>query len=377
MVKSWVPSDIKSYNNRIVFETVRRCGQIVRTDIARQTGMSAPTVLKVVQGFIDKGILLPSGEAETALGRKPLLLRFNPDALYTVGINFEGDHLSVALVNLAGDIHRVIRRRVPHTFDMGTADVIVKTISRLYTDYSCARERTVAIGIGIPGIVDMTGPTIAFAPLIGIHSPMDAQPVLAAIQTGAGLPVFVENDVNAAAIGETVVRKMGSDGDLLYVSLGTGLGAGIILGGALRRGRRSMAGEIGYTVYDPTLAVDQRGAGWLESQVNLQALKDRFGFDPDDGEAPQEMVQYVAATLAPAIVNLATQLDMDLVVLGGIVAEHLGCRLASALQSAADTLCINPLRIERPGSDEPGVLGAAALAAESVLDDILNTREGT
>ena len=375
-MKSWVPSDLKSYNNRIVFETVRRCGEISRTDIGRQIGMSAPTVLKVVQEFLDKKILIASGEAETALGRKPLLLKFNPNALYTVGINFEGDYLYVALVNLAGDINRLVKKRVAHAFDSKMAETIVKTISKLYVDNPGVKERTASIGIGIPGIVDSEKQIIGFAPLIGINQPMDARSVIHAIKAGTGLPVFIENDVNAAAIGETVVRRMGRNSDLLYVSLGTGLGAGIILDGKLRRGRRNMAGEIGYTVYDPSYTLDRSGAGWLESRVNIDALKARFGFEPDIGAAPQEMIDYIADTISPAIVNLSTQLDMELVVLGGVVAAALGARLIDAMQKRVMELSLNPISIQAPGSAEPGVLGAAALAAENVLDDILNKKEG-
>jgi predicted NBD/HSP70 family sugar kinase len=122
--------------------------------------------------------------------------------------------------------------------------------------------------------------------------------------------------------------------------------------------------------------VDRSGAGWLESQVNLEALKSRFGFEPDNGPAALDMIEFIADAIAPAIVNLATQLDMDLVVLGGVISAQLGSRLTDAVQKKADCLSINPIRIEMPGSAEPGVLGAAALAAESVLDDILNSREG-
>lgn len=374
-MKAYVASDLKDMNRRTVFQLSRKLGELSRVDISRITGISPPTVMKITNSFTESGILVISGEMDTAVGRKPQLLRFNPDAAFSIGVEFEGEYLRVGLVNLEGSIKSQLRRKVSQEFGPTIVQEVVACIRHLMENFVGSEGPVLGIGMGIPGVVDIDNRIIKFAPLVGISNPYHAGTICNEIEQQTGLPVFIENDVNAAAIGEYVVRRMSKDSDLLFISIGTGLGAGIILNGELRRGSSNMAGEMGYYVPDAYYNTDRSRPGWLESQVNLDALMKRFGFiigqEIEAGELPDGMVDYIVDRLAPCIANMATQLDIGLVVIGGVIAEFMNKQLTTPLNQVVQRLCLCDVLVDLQKAAEPGVTGLASLASEAMLDEFL------
>ncbi len=368
MIKSLSAPDIRDRNYRIVFNLARRQGELLRPDISKQTGMTPPTVLKMVQAFVAKGLLVEAGEADTSLGRKPMRLRFNPQAAMAVGILFEGGEMHAALSDLSGNLTGNIRIPMEHSFNDATVPVIINTITRLLDG---VQAPILGVGLGVPGVVDGETNVIRFAPLIGISSPMDCSGIIKAITARTGLPVRMENDVNAAAAGEFVCRKLNEDEDLLYIAVGTGIGAGIIINGKLRRGSRNLAGELGYAVQNSSYVVDYARQGWLEGQIGMDALRRRFqwrGYEQGEADLPEGLIDYLVGHLAPVVANLATQLDIGLVVLGGLALDSLGDPLYQALAQKISQLSLEPGICERSVSSDPGVVGAAMQIIEIQLD---------
>ncbi len=210
------------------------------------------------------------------------------------------------------------------------------------------------IGIGIPGVVDTRQGVLAHAVNLGVGS--DGLPLAARLSERTALPVAVENDVNAAALG--VSRILGLDRtDLAYLSIGTGLAAGIVLSGRLHRGSRGGAGEIGHVPVDPlgpTCVCGQRGC--LEAVASGSAIARAWPVavrpEPPDGrwvgKGPADALFRAAAEgdpkaatlclqvadhLAAAVQLLVLTVDVDVVVLGGGVAE-VGERLRLAVENA-------------------------------------------
>lgn len=366
-------SDIKSMNKRLIFDQFRDHFELTRVEVSRQTGISMPSVLKAVQSLLDAHILIPSGEKDTALGRKPLKLRFNADSISAFGVEFEGDRLSIGLVKIDGTVEKHLSVKVAHHFDQQLSDKIIEGIRRILVQIDTSKRIIAGVGIGIPGAVDPEEKMIQFAPLIGINQNHSAVPVISQLEDGLGWPVFIENDVNALAIGEMLTRRtMGNcPDDLLFISLGTGVGAGLILDGRLRHGCRFLCGEIGYYAADADDFRTRESQGWLESQLNTDALQEKFSFDLANLQIPSGLVAYVAAKLAPAIANFVTFLDIENVVLGGILIDALGKPLVSSIAHDVSKLVLNPINVEQHWAEEPGIVGAANVVIDNRLEELI------
>ncbi|WP_088285555.1 ROK family protein [Kineosporia sp. A_224] len=205
------------------------------------------------------------------------------------------------------------------------------------------------IGVGVPGVVDARRGVLTHAVNLGVDG--EGLALADRLRERTGLPVAVENDVNAAAVG--AARVLGLDGtDLAYLSIGTGLAAGLVLGGRLHRGTRGGAGEIGHLPVDPLGPVCPCGQrGCLEALVSGSAIARAWPVEPEalaPGEGPSHALFRAAAAgdekagqvrdrvadhLAAAVQLLVLTVDVDVVVLGGGVAE-VGERLRLAVASA-------------------------------------------
>lgn len=376
-MRAFVAAHLKDMNRKTVYKLISSIKEISKAEISRQTGISSPTVIKIANFFLENGFVMEAGEGDSALGRKPQILKFNPDAAFSIGVEMEGDFLRLGIVNLEGEIKAFKQMSVSPDFDKIVKQELGSSIESIIREIDIPREKVLGVGVGIPGVLDAEKYVIDFAPLINIHDLRDCRDLFDDLSKSLNLPVFIENDVNAAAIGEFVTRKLGPEQDLIYVSLGTGLGAGIILNGKLRRGKRNSAGEIGYTVFDRDFHTSKTKAGWMESLINLQALAEKWNFSPSIGvqSVPADelvlMTDYVASNLALCIANLSMQIDTDRVVIGGITAEILGDPLIKAVQKYILKLCLFDTDVQFQYCQEPGVVGAASIVSDIRLDELL------
>jgi len=364
-------------NRKTVYKLVSTVGEISKAEISRQTGISSPTVIKIVSFLLENGFVVEAGEGDTALGRKPQLLRFNPDAAFSIGAELDGGRIRLGLVNLLGEVKIIKKIDVTQDFDNVIGNVMVSGIRDIVAEAGISEDKILGIGIGIPGVLDPVNQVIDFAPLIGIESARECKEALNMLHKNTGLPVFIENDVNAAAVGEYVTRKLSPEQDLIYISLGTGLGAGIILDGRLRRGKRNSAGEIGYMVFDRNFKTLKTRAGWMESQINLQSLSAGWGFSPVSGKELMTdgdksfLVDHIASNLALCIANLSALIDTDLVVIGGITVEALGDDLLRSVQRYLSRLCFFDIKCQPQECIEPCIVGMASIVTEARLDLLL------
>jgi glucokinase len=242
------------------------------------------------------------------------------------------------------------------------------------------------IGIGVPGVVDAREGVLTHAVNLGVGG--DRLPLAARLSRRTGLPVAVENDVNAAALGASRVLRL--DGaDLAYLSIGTGIAAGIVLSGRLHRGARGSAGEIGHVPVDPSGPMCPCGQrGCVEAVASGRAIARAWpverGSDARgtpaaalfrsaaDGDAEALRVRTeIADHLAAAVQLLVLTVDVDVVVLGGGVSEvgeQLRLAVANGLSQRARTSPFLasldlPSRVRLGPTGRPiAALGAALLA---------------
>ncbi len=368
-MRSAIQSDIRKMNSRLLFDLFRQHRRLTRTDVAGYLNMTVPSVLKVTQQLLDNHVVQEIGEIDTALGRKPKQFEFNPDFLNAIGVSFEGVSLSMGLVNVDGEIRLATRTQLRGGIDEDFARSVINGVERIKRQ---SRPGALSgVGIAIPGIVNPAASIIEFAPLIGIKEPLDVSAVVKRISNQLGLQVILENDVNMYAKGETYARGLGQEDDLLCITLGTGIGCGIILDGKLHRGRNNLCGEMGYFVNGADYVTHRDRQGYLESQINIKTLEERFSFDAGEGSYPPEMIPYISSVLSPHIANITTLLDIRTVVLGGMVADLCGEALTETVSSDVNRLALSPIRVERSVSDDPGVVGAAAMIIERRVEEYL------
>lgn len=363
-MKARAASDLKEYNRMLVYNLVKAEGGISKADIARRLELSVPTVIKIEEYFARLGIFVDGGEGEAALGRKPMLLSFYPEAAYAVGAEYDGVHLSVGLVDLAGRVSSIRKAEAPPDLGLLLGSLLESEVEALIASSGLARERVKGLGLGVPAVVHEEEGLIGLAPLVGVERTVDYKPLISKLEARLGMPIKVANDANAAALGEVAARGEDCGGDLIFVILGRGVGAGLILDGRLRQGPSASAGEIGYMVFDRRARGTSPGPGWLETSMGLGAF---WAEVARQGSPDQASVERVASFLALGLANLCIALDVRTVVLGRAGKESFGPALLSSLRDNLHRSCPMEICCEFSVAPEPGVAGAAGLAQDAWL----------
>ncbi len=386
MRNTYIPAYIRDKNRGLVLDLFLQNRELTRSEISRVTNISFPTVVKITDFFLEKGILAESDislAAESGLGRKGQLLRLVPDAFSTVGIFFEGDYLNIGLFNLTNELMDSISypfRGEPR--NASDYEQISLNMTGAVSGFAASHPDTVilGIGIGLPCIVDSD----TFMLYRQTNREGTSFYDLFTSFRGLSCPILLENDMNAAAYGEMILRRNPDDNTLLYMSLGTGLGAGLIIDSAIWHGMRNFAGEVGRTfVRIPEGAAGQDPEPFrLENQVNLNAIQERFGVDirlgvPCSEETRTAISSYICSLLAPFIYNLAYTLDISRYVMAGAVVDYLGDSFFREMRKQLDNIgrmdLLQPENIIMPSiSTSAGIAGAAALALENALPGLLS-----
>src|SRR5689334_19024371 len=157
----YVPTHLKGMNRRLVYEALANVGRISRADLARATGISAPTIGKIVSFFEKSGIVSEIGVGTSEMGRKPKLLRFNNESYFTIGVEFEGDDLKVGIIDLLGNIKVFTQMPASASFDQLMQGELAGAIKATLRDARVPMSRIWGVGIGIPGVVNLERQTIS------------------------------------------------------------------------------------------------------------------------------------------------------------------------------------------------------------------------
>lgn len=268
--------NIKAHNLRAVLLTLLQNGPTSRVRLAQVTGLSTTTITNLVGELVAQGILAEAnhdaaaetrGGGGTAPGRPATPVQIVPGARYAVGIHFGVDTVRAGIVDLLGNLtcYRVIH----HPLDI-TADVLLNRASALAEEViTCAgvgREAVVGAGVGASGLVDPVAGVNVLAPNLGWRD----VPMRDIFSQRLNLPVFVDNNVRAMALAESLFGVGRGVNTLAFVYGRVGVGAGFVVDGQVYRGRRAGAGEIGHTTMIPVGGAACRcgNTGCLETLVS-------------------------------------------------------------------------------------------------------------
>jgi predicted NBD/HSP70 family sugar kinase len=237
----------KEYNLRIVHETIRLHGPLSRAEIARRTELTVQTVSNLVKQLLDLDLVYEAERKQDGRGAPSVSLALNADGGFTVGLDLDRDHLTGVLVDLSGKV----RQRLHHELDFPPPEVAFEMMVRMVEDLlaleGLSSERLWGIGIGVPGPMHQS-PENDGTYLINPKAFPDWHDVPLAdwLHARLSLPVFIENNATAAAIGERWYGEGQKIASFFYFYFGSGLGGGLLIDGQPYEGFSGNAGEIGY-----------------------------------------------------------------------------------------------------------------------------------
>jgi predicted NBD/HSP70 family sugar kinase len=343
-----------------LFQLLRDGQPRTRADLAAVTGQARSTVAARVDQLLASGLVTPAGEASSTGGRPPVTFAFNPSARVVLAVDLGATHARLAVTDLAGQV------LAEHHQALAIAegpDVVLDRVARVGSDLVAEAGRTmtdlVSVGVGLPGPVDHATGRPTNPPIMPGWDDADVPGHLGRL---LGVPVLVDNDVNVMALGEHATSYP-EVAHLLFVKVATGIGAGIISDGQIRRGAQGAAGDLasGQAVATALAA----GGHDVRSSTDVVALV-RSG-DVAASRAVRQAGRDIGGVLA-ACVSL---LNPSLIVVGGIVAEsgeHLLAGIREVVYRRSLPLATQHLRIVTTRTKgRAGVLGASAMAAEHVL----------
>ncbi|WP_020007899.1 ROK family protein [Salinicoccus albus] len=236
---------VKQMNKTTVFETIRNKGPISRAQISKTSGLNKATVSTMVSELINTFFVYEIGEAKSSGGRKPVMLHFNHHAGYSIGIDLGVNYIFGILTDLSGNIIESTLINLPSTEFNRVIDQLNDIIHSLIDKAPKSPYGIVGIGIGVPGQIDQDG-VILFAPNLN-WSKTNLKKI---VEDKFHIPTKIENEANAGAHGEQL-HGVGKDiSDQIYLSIGIGIGTGIIINHQLYKGASGIAGEMGHITID-------------------------------------------------------------------------------------------------------------------------------
>ena len=354
--------DARRHHRSLLLQQLFREGPASRADLARASGLTRVTVSDLVGEMLSEGFVSELGApAESRVGKPPTLVGLAADSHHIIALDLsETDRMSGAVVNLAGT---VLSRHEVHV-DGAEGEQAVQLVLQLAAELMEMTERPVlGMGVGSPGVVDTAGTVIDAPNLAWSDTPLAAR--LAEV---FDVPVFVANAANAAVLGEHTFGESG-DGGLMVIRVGTGVGAGLVLGGSLLHGHLGASGEIGHVVVDPD---GERCAcsrtGCLETVLSAPRLRRRTA---EPGVDVPAALAEVGTRLGEVLAPIVAALNLHEIVLSG-PAELLGGPL---LDAADRTIRERTMPVSSAGltvrssklGDDVVVVGAAVLVLAGEL----------
>ncbi len=393
-------NSMRSRNRSMLLRSIWRDGPTSRADLARHTGLSRSAVSALVEPLIDSGLVEETGRGSSRGGRRPRMLRFVDEAFSVVGIDMGATHISVVVTDMRGRVRAWQRtdrstREDPH----GALQVMRQLVDAARADTGMRTGRMQAgrllgVGVAVPSPVDPTAPGRLPPFFMPAWRDIDLERDLA---LSGSPPLLIDNDANLGALAESWWGAGRDGGDLAFIKLGTGIGAGFVIDGHIFRGHNGTAGEIGHLVIDPQgpqcvcglqgclstfigtpallAAARAAGSGEPHSLLDDPALDVRrlIAAVQQGDPAARALIERAAGFLGLAVAGLINLINPRTVVLGGelaTVGDALLLPLRARVQSRSMWTAVAHSRIIASRLGEQDVaLGAATRVMQAALMD--------
>ena len=378
---------MRQVNRSAILELIRQGSPIARSEISRLLKLSMPTIIRIVDELIEDGLVRSIGVTAGAAGRPRELLEYDKNGSSVIGIDLGGTKLYGALANIGGEILEEIQEQQNFSTGEQSYLLVKEMIRSLIRMAKQTQQKLLGVAVGVPGVTHFREGVVEWAPSLDWRN----FPLKQRLEECSHVPILVENDVNLAALGEQWFGTGKGVNNMILLAIGTGMGAGLIIDGALYRGHNESAGEVGYMVSGiETLGQKYDGFGAMESIVSGTAVAERArkllqGHGSKNqmdsltaadvfaaarlGEGwARQVVEETADHISLTIINIASLLDPELIVLGGGVASS-GDLLIPAIQQRIQGVIPHVPRIEASVlGTRATVMGATCMTVHRAKD---------
>jgi predicted NBD/HSP70 family sugar kinase len=387
--------DLRRTNRASILRTLYFGGEMSRVNLSQQTQLSTATVTNVVAELLHEGSVIEVGSEESLGGRPRTILAINPRYCYLVGVDVGEQHLGLELFDLT--LAKVTTAEYPILTHLAhperIAEHIAQGIETMLSTAGVSQQASVlGIGVGVPGVVQMTTELVVHAPGIG----WKAVPFRRLLEEQIPYRIFLDNGVKAMTQAELLIGAGRGYQHFVVVLMGTGVGAGIVVNGMLYRGASNSAGEWGHSrisLDGPLCRCGNQGCleAYIGSSRILDRLRTRVPTHPALGYANEEETMSSLAASARAgdadavrvleetthylgvgITNLINFFNPQRLILGGWVGSQLGHLILPALRNIIETMALPSsaqavsLEVSQFGQDAVA-LGSATLVLERFL----------
>jgi predicted NBD/HSP70 family sugar kinase len=372
---------MREINRALVLGAIRDHGPISRTAIADETRLSLGAVSGITGDLIEHGLVVEQEEGVSTGGRRPVLLALNLHAGLVVGVKLTDEQIVAALTDLGAAI---IEQRAVALGKDRRPEAVVEALANLVDDLRSRHngQRIFGLGLGMAGVIDRRAGLCRFSPFLHWRD----VPLRQMLQERLDLPVVIENDVNSLAMAERWFGAGAETADFLVVTLGRGIGLGMVLDGRLYRGGRGGGGEFGHITIDPDGPLCNCGKrGCLEALAAdpaiLRDVQHALGREITMTEAADlarsgdaavsRIFETAGQTIGLALAHLVNIFNPTVFIVGGEGAQTLDL-LLPPMQAAMDADCFDGLLadvqlIVEPWGDDAWARGAASLMLDELF----------
>lgn len=350
---------IRKFNTAVILDYLRRFAPLSRAELAARANLNRSTVSIIVNSLIEEGFIQETDFQSARIGRPGMLLTLNPKGGFAVGLEIGVDFISVIVTDFIANVlwqERVLSN--PENDQINILDCASELTQKAIDVGINQGLRPLGIGVGVPGLVDLRQGKLVFAPNLQWSN----VPLRLMWSQRFDLPIFIENEANAAALGEYYFGVARGKDSFIYLSAGIGLGGGVIIDGKLFRGSSGYAGEIGHMTIDPDGELCGCGKrGCWETKVGPRAVLSR--------------VRKILADGAPSLINNLSGNNLNGITFNNVVdAAKMGDSVAvDALKDVGKYLGIGVVNLINIFNPELIVLGGALSLAHEYLLPVIET----
>ena len=384
---------IRSINRSILLNAIKTQGEVSRAALAHLSGLSPATVTAITGQLIAGGLVFEKATGDSTGGRPPIMLALNPRGGFVIGIKLMEGHAVGALTDLNATILAKDSIDLADKQVETSVEKLVTLVNRLIQASSIRKKQLMGVGIGLAGVVDFTHGIVRQNPFFGWRNIL----LRDLLETRMRVPVYIDNDVNALTLSEKWLNKGQPEDNFIVITVGRGIGMGVVINGQIYRGKGGGAGELGHVSVDPNGPICDCGRrGCLQSFVSDSALVEiaRREVNPEikdlddllrrvEAREPgvAGVLVHAGTLLGRQIANLVNILDPKLIIISG-EGIRMGEVFLSAVRAAFHD-CVMPglaedteIRVNSWG-DDIWALGAASLVIAEIFNSPIQKEERT
>jgi len=389
---------IRTINEKRLLNLIRDAGPITRNELAKRAKISKVSVSGIINRLDNDGFILETGKGESTSkgGRRPTLLKLNPDNGYVIGIQIKRGNITIALANFESTIKGIEQ----HSYKINASideviSIIFSKINFLLKKCNVPEEKLISIGISMPGIIDYAKGELKYAVTLSewVHLPLALR-----FSEQYNIPTIIENDVNTITLIESLLGAGRGYSNIICIMIESGIGSGIISNGQLVRGETGTAGEIGFFHVENCFNNNNHDnnhqfLGELLSEVNLLnilkqsiqtdksiskeelehlTLKDLLILCDNGNEMIQKTLDEYANPLAMVCMNLIKTLNPGLLIICGFIIENSNYLFKNVVEIVNQGMKNIPFKqgkmVVGELGENAGVQGAIVLALQTIFE---------